>query len=322
MAPHSTSKNRIIKKTLDKLNDKIRNLRELGADRLANAEVISLEHVSLGDLKDRWKQRHREVEPILRRQEEHGKFRYLPSDSDRYLIIKGWDDGILLCRAPIRDPQVVQTLTTSMSTLPDERKKKCKPGGLDRGDHSSHFFCIWADSAPEPFISKDTEDHWELAEKFFEDNEKLWKCMSNLLGEIAPATYKQYLRFPLPGKLERFCGAYPGCVVNVGKEGKPVQTKPHRDVKEGKDGYSCLCACGDYQGGELILYELGVVIELRPGDMLLFPDGLIHHANRPVIGTRYSLVAFTRGNMLAYWKKKFGKAKIQGGKILKRSTRK
>jgi hypothetical protein len=138
--------------------------------------------------------------------------------------------------------------------------------------------------------------------------------MSNLLGEIAPRIYKRFQRFPLPGMLNRFCGAWAGCVVNIGKNRKPVRTKPHRDVKEEKHGYSCVCACGEYEGGDLILYELGVVIEMKPGDMLLFPDGLIHHANRLVVGTRYSLVAFTRGNMFAYWKRMFAKGKLKARK--------
>jgi hypothetical protein len=308
--PHSTSKNQKIRKTLEKLNDEIRILSELGEERLKNAEKISLPHVSLGALKKQYKYRHRKVDPALRRQEEKGKFRYLASDSDRYLVIKGWDEGLLACRAPIRDPKVVQTLTTSMNMIPsDKTSKKSKTNGLDRGDHSSQYYCVWADSSPEPFISKDAKLNLETTEKFLDDNKKSWKCMSNLLGEVAPRTYKRFQRFPLPGKLKRFCGAWAGCVVNVGRNKNPVRTKAHRDVKEGKHGYSCLCACGDYEGGEVILYELGVVIELKPGDMLIFPDGLIHHANRPVTGTRYSLVAFTRGNMLAYWEKKFGKGK-------------
>jgi hypothetical protein len=315
--PHSTSKNRAIKKTIQNLNDTIRNLTILAKDRLENAQVILLPHVALGELKKNWKQMHRPVDPKLQREEEEGKFRYLASDSDKYLIIKGWDDGLLACRAPIRDVKVIQTLMASMSTIPPKTKMECKPGAVDRGDHSSRFFCIWADFQPEPFISKDTKECWETAEKFFDDNQKLWQCMSNLLGEVAPATYKRCLRFPLPGALKRFCGAWPGCVINIGKDGNPVQTKPHRDVKEGKNGYSCLIVCGDYEGGELILYELGVIIQLRPGDMLLFPDGLIHHANRPVIGTRYSLVAFIRANMFAYWKRKFGKGESKTNKSKK-----
>lgn len=319
--PHSTHKNKNIRKTVQELNDKARVLSELAKERLKGAEEISLPYISLGDLRKRYKMRHRKVDPALRRQEQNDQFRYIASDSDRYLIIRGSDGGILACRAPLRDSKVVETLTKSMSAIPiQERETNGKAKGVDRGDHSSRFYCVWADSASKPFVSKDTRMDSTTAEMFLSDNERLWHCMSNLLGEVAPTIYKKFLRFPLPEKLTRFCGAWAGCVINLGKN--PVRTKIHRDVKEGKDGYSCLCACGNYEGGEIILYELRLVIELKPGDMLLFPDGLIHHANRPVVGTRYSLVAFTRGNMLAYWKKKFGNKGPKANKskkVLKRS---
>jgi hypothetical protein len=33
-------------------------------------------------------------------------------------------------------------------------------------------------------------------------------------------------------------------------------------------------SCGEYTGGALILYELGIIIEMGPGDMIPFPDSL------------------------------------------------
>ena len=134
--PHSTFKNRKIRKTLQKLNDEIRILAELGEERLKNAQEISLPDVSLRALKKQYKYQHREVDPELLQQEEEGKFRYLASDSDRYLIIKDRKGRVLACRAPIRNPKVVQTLTTSMSNISPDKTSK-KSNGLDRGDHSS-----------------------------------------------------------------------------------------------------------------------------------------------------------------------------------------
>jgi hypothetical protein len=265
--------------------------------------------------------RHQKIDSALRRQEENDQFEYLASDSDRYLVISGSDGGILACRAPLRDLKIVETLTKSMSVISiQKRETKDKVTGVNREDHSSSFYCVWADSSLKPFVLKNTQVNSKTAEKFLSDNERLWQCMSNLLGEIASTIYKKFLRFPLPEKLKRFCGAWAECVINFGKN--PVRIKIHRDVKEGKNEYSCLCACGNYEGEKIILYELRLVIELKPEDMLLFPDGLIHHANRPVVGTRYSLVAFTRGNMLAYWKRKFGNKGTKASKfkkVLKRS---
>ena len=62
-----------------------------------------------------------------------------------------------------------------------------------------------------------------------------------------------------------------------------------------------MVSCGDYSGGGLILYDLGLIIEMAPGDMIIFPDSLIHHANEPAIGKRSSVVAFTQENMYDYW---------------------
>jgi hypothetical protein len=139
--PRTTFKNSKIRKTLQRLNDEVRILSKLGEERLKNAQDISLPHVSLSDLKDQYKQSHRKLDPALTRQEEKGQFRYFASDSDRYLVIKDGKGRLLACRAPIRDPKVVQTLTTSMTTIsPDEISKKSN--GLDRGDHCSRFYYI------------------------------------------------------------------------------------------------------------------------------------------------------------------------------------
>ncbi len=92
-------------------------------------------------------------------------------------------------------------------------------------------------------------------------------------------------------------GAFMGCVVNMSVGDTPVEKKRRRDVKERAFGVSCLCPFGNYTGGALILWELKVVIELAPGDLLFFPDSLIHHSNETVIGDRHSVVAFTKQNM-------------------------
>ncbi len=156
-----------------------------------------------------------------------------------------------------------------------------------------------------------------------------WNRLSDILGQISPSTYKQFLRYPLPKDLKRFCTAWAGCVVNLGDK-DPVQTKPHRDVKESIFGFSCVVPAGNYTGGALILYDLEMVIELAPGDIFMFPDSLIHHANEDISGEWSSIVAFTQENMFHYWKRKYGfinnkdkrKLKSNSKKVLDRIRRK
>jgi hypothetical protein len=140
-----------------------------------------------------------------------------------------------------------------------------------------------------------------------EENAEIFRHMSGLLGQLAPGVFKQFQTYPVgdPGSgLKRLCGAWCGCVVNNGGN-NPNQTVIHRDVKEALYGYSCILSCGDYTGGALILYDLKLVLEIASGDMILFPDALIHHANEPAIGHRSSIVTFTQENMYDYWHHKY-----------------
>jgi hypothetical protein len=115
-------------------------------------------------------------------------------------------------------------------------------------------------------------------------------------------------KHPLPSSLQRKAGAWCGCAVNVGSENAPVEIEVHRDVGVSPLGVSCLSAYGDYEGGEVVLWEAELIIDLRPGDLLFFPDAVIHHSNNPVLkGTRHSVVAFTPRNMLSWWTRECGR---------------
>ena len=84
--------------------------------------------------------------------------------------------------------------------------------------------------------------------------------------QFFPSVSRAYQKYPIPAGLTRMAGAFMGCVVNIGSVETPVQTEPHRDVKESVFGVSCLCPFGDYSQGGIILWELEMVIELAAGD--------------------------------------------------------
>lgn len=79
--------------------------------------------------------------------------------------------------------------------------------------------------------------------------------------------------------------AYPftGYVVNLN-----VVTDAHRDFK---DKTICIVlALGQFQGGQLVLYEPGLVVDLRSGDWVAFPSGDTTHFNLHYKGKRASIV--------------------------------
>ena len=79
-----------------------------------------------------------------------------------------------------------------------------------------------------------------------------------------------------------------------------MKTEIHCDSREWLFVPSCLCPIENFRGGNLILWDLQVVVELKPEDLFFFYDSLIHHSNEEVEGTRHSIVAFTQQNMFDY----------------------
>ena len=288
---NSSSKRKAIANQKQSITRNVERFRKLQAKLQENGRIIRLKNIKLGVLRQNFIPHHKEIpEKLLN---DVHTFRRISSDLKRPLFIYGSDGGLLAYRGHLNDPQILENLTSSLEKLP--RRTNLKFRGIDRGSYSTRHYCTWSPYSKRPFISKELQEDGEAGLEFLKLNTMLWKKLSNILGQISPGTYRQFLQYPLPKNSPRFCTAWAGCVVNLGDK-DPVQTKPHRDVKESKFGFSCVVPAGNYIGGALILYDLRLVIELCPGEVFLFPDSLIHHANEDISGERSSIVAFTQEN--------------------------
>jgi hypothetical protein len=67
-----------------------------------------------------------------------------------------------------------------------------------------------------------------------------------------------------------------------------VSTSGHRDLMDKR--ICVVIPFGVWQGGEICLYELGLVIKLKAGDIVVFPSCDITHFNLHFSGLRGSLV--------------------------------
>jgi len=83
-------------------------------------------------------------------------------------------------------------------------------------------------------------------------------------------------------------------VVNIG-----AQLEPHTDPKD--EGLCVVIPFGSWKGGELCLYDVGIVLELEPGDVVLFPSDRITHFNLEVEGLRGSLVMASDRDIKGSW---------------------
>lgn len=99
--------------------------------------------------------------------------------------------------------------------------------------------------------------------------------------------------------LKRAAGHAPWAAMSLNL-GPATVCWPHRDSSNGIH-YLCLDGgAGPYDwtlGGHLVLHEAMLVIQLRPGDIILFPSALITHENIPIAGNeqRFGITAYTSG---------------------------
>lgn len=90
----------------------------------------------------------------------------------------------------------------------------------------------------------------------------------------------------MPGNEQPVGAPFLGLVVNVN-----VVTAAHRDSKD--EGVCLVLVVGDFEGGELVLYEPGLVLPLRNGDFTIFPSCELTHFNLHYKGKRASIVLQT-----------------------------
>ena len=80
----------------------------------------------------------------------------------------------------------------------------------------------------------------------------------------------------------------------------------HRDSENLSFGICIVSAFGDFDwqnGGEVFLLEPRVVVQLRPGDLLMFPSASITHGNFSLTGGdqyRYSFTCYTAASLFQW----------------------
>jgi hypothetical protein len=166
--------------------------------------------------------------------------------------------------------------------------------------------CCQGDGSPDNvhphFLYKDGNGHSNhnhratYLAKAIKDNPERFQSITDILQDVCKIVC-DVLQKHLPDAFDRlrvFCEIlplnqmpatypFPGFVLNI-----QVCTEAHVDAND--DTICVVIPFGPYEGGELVLYEAGLVLEIQEGDILIFPSYCLTHFNLHFTGVRGSVV--------------------------------
>ena len=116
-----------------------------------------------------------------------------------------------------------------------------------------------------------------------------------------PEHYQSLVRVfeNVPSHQDLLSYPFTNLIVNLG-----VQTDAHVDPQD--DDLCLVIPFGNWMGGELCFYELGIALELCPGDVVMFPSNQITHFNLCMEGYRGSFVLCSDAQMEGWIKDRNG----------------
>ena len=86
------------------------------------------------------------------------------------------------------------------------------------------------------------------------------------------------INFSIPGKADQ---------LNILRQGG---TDPHKDNVDCMNAFCAIVVFGDFEGGDLVLSEIGITIEIKGGYIILLRSALLEHFNLLIIGNRFAIV--------------------------------
>ncbi len=88
-----------------------------------------------------------------------------------------------------------------------------------------------------------------------------------------------------------------------------VSTTAHRDPMDLQ--FCVVFPIGEWEGGHLCVYELGLALQLSCGDLVIFRSDILTHFNLDYSGTRCSLVFSTDKHLRRWAEDKCGHIVVQ-----------
>ncbi len=199
---------------------------------------------------------------------------------------------------------VFETFRRSAAALPRSRRTThCR----DRS--SVQHWVVWSDYSPKgrPRLSKQYREANGkgdgVAVKWIEENQELVRLLSNTLRMISPHKYARGVKageqMEKEEGLEPSFQAWCGVALNEGMMGEGGMV--HKDAKD--FGMNCAVPWGNFTGGDVVLLELKMKVEVKAGDAFFFRGDCLAHKREAVQGVRGLADIFTHKNVVSWYDK-------------------
>lgn len=176
--------------------------------------------------------------------------------------------------------------------IPDDLHQKLVESSLFLSQAKRANYSLWATSTEEIAMSLDYRKHLPESENFFEYNRELWNVLDDVLRLLDPVMYRKYTNVDqfLKEDEKRLAGAWHGAIVNR-QTGSKEEAVPRKNWKDWSKGLTAMIPWGDYEGGDVKLYNLGLMFEMKPCDVLLVNARCVSYGVQEVTrGVRNELV--------------------------------
>jgi len=208
-----------------------------------------------------------------------------------HLEIRDRDGCLLTYRFRVPNT-LVKSLVDSDKHLPElntHHQRKIDP----RGEFPIRHYATWADSRLDIYYCKDYLTQQPASITWIEKNQPLWGYLRDHLKLIFPKPYNKLTNIILPPSLQLLCNPWAGVAIN--QPMTPYSAlQAHQDWKDMRSVPNAVVPYGDYDSGDLVLCQAKYIVELRPGDSILFMGSLICHVNTKITrGVRNSVNLFT-----------------------------
>ncbi|KAF8415100.1 hypothetical protein BGX38DRAFT_1246454 [Terfezia claveryi] len=202
-----------------------------------------------------------------------------------------------------------------------------------RGEYKTRNYCLWAKYADHPYMSANLLEDGEGAKEWLSAQAPLFKYLSEVLKLMDFESYERMTTHPWLDKLLVNQAKNLGQKVGAGgtsamsevplhKVAGFVRGVPHRDGNDVKHSMNCIIPWGDWQGADLLFWEIRQRVQISEGEVIFFRSRALTHNVSPLHagGVRNALDLYSHQAILDLDKKRRHPEKAQGGKRKSRCT--